>query len=134
KLKGRHTLKAGVYWNHAFKAQQAADIPYQGALSFANDTQNSLDSGFGYANAALGIFSSYTQQSQVVEGGYVYTNVDWYLQDNWKLTNKLTFDYGARFEHMVPTHDSRLQTATFFLDRWKKSEAPVLYLPGCVGA
>ena len=58
KLLGRHTLKAGAYWNHAYKAQQlgtAGATPFQGALSFANDTQNPLDSGFGYANAALGV-------------------------------------------------------------------------------
>ena len=67
KLAGRHTLKAGAYWNHAYKAQQlgtAGATPFQGALSFANDTQNPLDSGFGYANAALGILSSYAQQSR----------------------------------------------------------------------
>ena len=41
KLAGRHTLKAGLYWNHAYKAQQlgtAGATPFQGALSFANDT------------------------------------------------------------------------------------------------
>ena len=97
KLAGRHTLKAGAYWNHAYKAQQlgtAGATPFQGALNFGNDPQNPLDSGFGYANAALGILSSYAQQSVVVEGGYIYNNVDWYLQDNWKVNNKLTLDYG----------------------------------------
>jgi hypothetical protein len=137
KLAGRHTFKAGLYWNHAYKAQQlgtAGATPYQGALSFANDTQNPLDSGFGYANAALGILSSYAQQSIVVEGAYIYNNVDWYAQDNWKVSNKLTLDYGVRFLYMQPTYDTRIQASTFFLDRWQGSEAPLLYLPGCVGA
>jgi hypothetical protein len=137
KLAGRHTLKAGAYWNHAYKAQQlgtAGATPFQGALSFANDTQNPLDSGFGYANAALGILSSYAQQSVVVEGGYIYNNVDWYLQDNWKVNNKLTLDYGMRFVYMQPTYDTRVQASTFFLDRWQGSQAPLLYMTGCVGA
>ena len=137
KLQGRHTLKAGVYWNHGYKAQQlgnAGAAVFQGALSFANDTQNPLDSGFGYANAALGILTSYSQQSQVVEGAFVYNNFDWYGQDNWKVNSKLTLDYGVRFLHMQPTYDTRLQSSTFLPDRWKASVAPQLYLPGCVGA
>jgi len=137
KVAGRHTIKAGLYWNHAYKAQQlgtAGATPYQGALSFANDTQNPLDSGFGYANAALGVLSSYAQQSVVVEGAYVYNNIDWYLQDNWKVNNKLTLDYGMRFLYMQPTYDTRIQASTFFIDRWQGAEAPLLYLPGCPGA
>jgi hypothetical protein len=137
KLAGRHTIKAGLYWNHAYKAQQlgtAGATPYQGALSFANDTQNPLDAGFGYANAALGILSSYAQQSVVVEGAYIYNNIDWYAQDNWKVNNKLTLDYGMRFLYMQPTYDTRMQASTFFLDRWRAADAPELYLTGCVGA
>jgi hypothetical protein len=137
KLVGRHTFKAGLYWNHAYKAQQlgtAGATPFQGALNFGNDTQNPLDTGFGYANAALGILSSYAQQSVVVEGGYIYNNVDWYAQDNWKVTNKLTLDYGLRFLYMQPTYDTRIQASTFFLDRWQSSQAPSLYVTGCTGA
>jgi hypothetical protein len=137
KLAGRHTLKAGAYWNHAYKAQQlgtAGATPFQGALSFANDTQNPLDSGFGYANAALGILSSYAQQSVVVEGGYIYNNVDWYVQDNWKVNSRLTLDYGLRFVYMQPTYDTRVQASTFFLDRWRAAQAPMLYVTGCAGA
>ncbi len=137
RIAGRHTLKAGLYWNHAYKAQQlgtAGATPYQGALSFANETQNPLDSGFGYANAALGILSSYAQQSVVVEGAYIYNNVDWYLQDNWKVNSNLTLDYGMRFLYMQPTYDTRLQASTFFLDRWQAAQAPVLYTTGCVAA
>ena len=137
KLMGRHTLKAGAYWNHAYKAQQlgtAGATPFQGALSFANDTQNPLDSGFGYANAALGVLSSYAQQSVVVEGGYIYNNLDWYLQDNWKVNDKLTLDYGMRFVYMQPTYDTRIQASTFFLDQWQGAQAPLLYTTGCAGA
>ena len=137
KLVGRHTLKAGLYWNHAYKAQQlgtAGATPFQGALSFANDTQNPLDSGFGYANAALGVLSWYAQQSVVVEGAYVYNNIDWYAQDNWKVRNNLTLDYGLRFVYMQPTYDTRIQASTFFLDRWQSSQAPQLYVTGCAGA
>jgi hypothetical protein len=138
KILGRHTLKAGFYWNHAFKAQQeqlgaSNAIRWQGDLDFGNNTANPLDTQFGFANAATGVFNSYAQRSFLVEGQYLYNNHDFYIQDNWKVNSRLTLDYGLRLEHMQPTYDSRQQGSTFFLDRWRASAAPALYAPGCVG-
>ncbi len=58
-VRGRHTFKAGAYLNHSLKAQNVgaggvANLSFQGYVNFGNDSTNSLDSGFGYANAALG--------------------------------------------------------------------------------
>ena len=58
KILGRHTMKAGFYSNHSLKQQnlnQRNALPFQGDLSFANDTNNPFDTGFGFANAALGV-------------------------------------------------------------------------------
>ena len=80
KVKTSHTMKAGFFLNHSFKAQnlgqQAGANPFQGLINFGNDTNNPLDSGFGFANAALGIFSSYGQQSKIVDGDFVYNNLE----------------------------------------------------------
>jgi hypothetical protein len=134
KLVGRHTLKAGFYWFNALKNENlgiSGAIPFNGALNFGQDANNPFDTGFGYANAALGVFSEFSQQSKFVEGAYRYNNTEWYLQDNWRVNNRLTFDYGLRFTHQQPQHDSLLQASNFFLDRWNRSEAPLLYVPGC---
>jgi hypothetical protein len=138
KIMGRHTLKAGFYWNHAFKAQQeqlgaTTAIRWQGDLDFSNNAANPLDTGFGFANAATGIYNQYSQRSFLVEGNYVYNNHDFYIQDNWRVNNRLTLDYGLRFEHMQPTYDTRLQGSTFFLDQFNAAAAPSLYQPACVG-
>ena len=58
KVAGRHTFKGGFYNNHSYKAQNTG-ISFQGTVDFNNDTNNLLDSQFGYANAALGVFSRY---------------------------------------------------------------------------
>ena len=58
KVAGRHTIKAGFYNNHSYKAQNIGRrrcVP--GQVNFGNDTNNPLDTGFGYANAALGVFT-----------------------------------------------------------------------------
>src|ERR1035437_6636924 len=66
KVAGRHTLKGGGYLNHSYKAQNVgaggiANLSFQGYVDFGNNTTNALDTGFGYANAALGVFTQYLQ-------------------------------------------------------------------------
>ena len=67
-------------------------------MDFSNNTNNTLDSGFGYSNAALGVFNSYSQASKYIEGSMLYNQLEFYVQDNWKvMSNRLTLDYGMRF-------------------------------------
>ncbi len=131
KLAGRHTLKFGYYQQRAIK-QQNQGAPF-GTLNFNNDVNNPLDSQFPYANAALGIFQSFAQSSKFIEGTWIYNNNEFYIQDNWRVTSRLTFDYGMRFVHQQPQYDTTGQSANFIADRWTLGAAPVLYVPGCVG-
>ena len=120
KVAGRHTFKGGFYNNHSFKAQNTG-VSFQGTVDFNNDTNNLLDSGFGYANAALGIFSRYQQAEKFVEGSMKYNNTEFYVQDNWKVNNRLTLDYGMRFTHQQPQDDQFNQTSNFFPDMWSSA-------------
>jgi hypothetical protein len=128
-IRGRHTLKAGFYNTHSYKAQQRQG--WQGTITFSNDTSNPLDTGFGFANAAVGVFSSYNQFSKYVEGNFVYNNTEGFVQDNWKVTDKWTLDYGVRFVHQQPQYDELGAAANFLPEKWSLGSAPVLYLAGC---
>ncbi len=132
KIKGRHTLKTGFYNTHSFKAQQRQG--WAGTINFGNDANNPLDSGFGFANATLGIFSSYNQFSRYVEGSLVYDNTEAYVQDNWKVSSRLTLDFGVRLVRQQPQYDKLGQASNFLPEKWSAGQAPLLYLPGCVGA
>jgi hypothetical protein len=129
KIAGRHTMKTGFYRTHSYKAQQRQG--WAGTITFSNDTSNPLDTGFGFSNAALGVFSSYNQFSKYVEGQFVYDNLEAFAQDNWKINNRLTFDYGVRFVHQQPQYDNLGQASNFLPAKWSASSAPVLYLAGC---
>ena len=136
KVWGSHTFKAGFYNNHSYKAQNTgaggvANLSPFGYINFGNDTNNPLDAGFGYANAALGVFTQYLQQERFVEGSMIYNNTEFYAQDNWKVTNRLTLDYGMRFTRQQPQHDQFQQMSNFFPELWSVGAAPVLYVPGC---
>jgi hypothetical protein len=136
KVAGRHTFKGGFYNNHSYKAQNVgaggvANLSFQGYVNFGNDSTNALDSGFGYANAAMGVFTQYLQQSKNIEGSLVYNQTEWYIQDNWKVSPRLTLDYGLRFVHQQPQYDQFQQMSNFFTDKWTSGAAPVLYVAGC---
>ena len=131
KVRDRHTFKAGFYMNHSFKAQQSLAGTWQGAISFANDANNLLDTGFGFANAAVGVFDSYNQLSKYVEGNYVYSNIEGFIQDNWKITPRLTLDYGVRLVHQQPQYDELGQGVNWLPNQWSLANAPVYYSAGC---
>jgi hypothetical protein len=131
KVIGRHSVKAGIYYTHSYKAQQRQG--WAGTIDFSNSTSNPLDSQFGFSNAILGVFTSFNQYSKYVEGNYVYTNLDFYIQDNWKFNDRITLDYGVRLVHQQPQYDNLGQASNFLFDQWKQSDAPYIYLAGCPG-
>ena len=134
KIAGRHTLKGGFYNNHSYKAQNVGaggGLSFQGTVNFGNDNNNPLDTGFGYANAATGIFTQYQQAEKFVEGSMIYNNTEFYIQDNWKVNNRLTLDYGMRFTRQQPQYDQFQQMSNFFPDEWNAAQTQALYVPGC---
>ena len=130
RVMGRHTAKLGYYY---FKSvQRRGEGPFYGAISFTNDeTNNPLDTSFPFANAAIGTFTSYNQQSRWGEGKYTAINHEFYIQDNWRVRPNLTLDYGLRFVHQVPQYDAYLQASNFLPETWARGQAPTLYVAGC---
>ena len=133
RVQGNHTFKAGYWWQRSFKEQTTTGGTgaFKGAVNFGQSADNPLDSTFGFANAALGIFSSYSQSSKFLVSGFLYNNHDFYIQDNWKVSPRLTLDYGMRFVHQQPGHDSYGLASNFIAGEWDPSQTPALYLPAC---
>src|SRR5436190_320622 len=114
-----HTVKGGLSFQHSYKAQNVNSTgTFQGVMSFGNDTTNPLDANFPFANAALGIFSSYAQQSRFAEGQFVYDNLEGYLQDHWAVSRRVTLELGVRVVHQTPQVDTYGKTIVFSPDRW----------------
>jgi len=130
KVAGRHTLKTGFYNNHSYKAENTSTGAL-GTLNFGNTTGNPVDTSFGFANAAIGAFSTYQQNSKYVEGAYVYNNTEGYIQDNWKVSSRLTLDYGVRLVHQTPQWDQRQQASNFLPEHFSAAAAPAIYQAGC---
>src|SRR6267142_1873606 len=128
KIVGKHALKTGAYFQYSWK-DQTVFTNANGNINFIDSTANPFDTGFGYANAATGVFQSFNQASAYPTGQYRYTNLEFYVQDTWKVRPRLTLDYGLRFYYIQPQYDKALQTSTFLPQLFDRSKASRLYRP-----
>ncbi len=129
RVQGSHSLKAGYYYY--MSNQRRGTGNFLGQISFQNDTNNPIDTSYPFANAALGVFNSYGQTTRWAEGEYIAKNHEWFVQDNWKVTSRLTFDYGLRFVHQKPQYDGYFNNSTFLPEKWSASSAPRVYMAAC---
>lgn len=128
KVWGRHTTKAGLYaepWGIYFQEIH----PGWGTMNFTPNANWPLDSGYAYANAALGNFQTYSEPTNPTTFEPVNKVLEWYLQDNWKATKKLTIDYGMRFTYDIPQYAHQNNIANFYPNLYSRAQAPVLYAP-----
>ncbi|HTM47434.1 MAG TPA: carboxypeptidase regulatory-like domain-containing protein [Bryobacteraceae bacterium] len=129
KTLGAHTLKAGVF----FERMRQRDGPwannFTGNFDFGRNVNNPLDSGYAYANAILGVFNSYTEASAHPVSRIYSRGVDFFLQDTWKISRKLTLDYGARFAWFEPFWNFNDELAGFVPSRYDPAKRVQLIRP-----
>ena len=133
KVWGSHSAKFGAYFQHSYKPQSIF-ASFNSQIDFVDDTNNPFDTGYSYANAATGVFRTYTQASKYALPEWRYKNFEWYAQDNWKVNDRLTLDYGVRFYYLTPQWDTTLQASNFLPDEFDFANAASLYVPVCIGA
>ncbi|MBI3684421.1 MAG: carboxypeptidase regulatory-like domain-containing protein [Acidobacteria bacterium] len=117
---GAHTVKAGVFIERLRQRDGPWANNFAGAFDFGVNANNPLNSGHAYANAILGVFNSYTEATAHPVSRIYSRGVDWFVQDTWKVTRRLTLDYGVRFNWFEPFWNFNNELAGF---------APALYDP-----
>jgi hypothetical protein len=128
KVWGKHTIKTGMYLERSTK-DQSSFANFNGSYNFGDNPSNPYDSGFGFANAELGVFNTFTQAANHIVGLYRYWNIEGFVQDTWKIRRNLTLDYGLRLAYYQPQYDTTLQASTFVPSLWNPAKAPRLYQP-----
>lgn len=120
-IRGKHTMKTGVSFFHAAMDRRAANLT-RGTLSFGAN-----ESGYDFASFVLGLPS----RSQTGEGYPAVAmrsrRVGAYFTDDWKISPKLTVNWGIRYDFLGNPYDTLGQVRT--LDLVKTFTAPTGQIP-----
>jgi hypothetical protein len=129
-VRGAHNLKAGITFERTARPARRSSN-FNGVYNFSGDNANPLNTNLGWANALLGNLSSYSESNLAPFAEGRFNQVEFYVQDNWRVNQRFTLDAGIRFVHMGPTYVKGQQVAYFDSAAWDPSKAPRLYQPTC---
>ena len=132
KVVGTHSLKTGIYYEYNSKIEPSAGYQYAGVLNFGSNVNNPLDTGDGYANALLGVFQTYTEATNRLLPNPHFTEVEGYVQDNWRVNRRLTLDIGVRWYHVALMKDDSNSYSGFYPSLWDPKKAARIYRPATV--
>jgi hypothetical protein len=128
RISGKHSLKAGVYIEHTTR-NAARSTTFNGAFSFDRNSLNPYDTNHPFANGLMGMVNSYSESSGHPGARGRFTNVEWYAQDSWKVTRRLTVDAGVRFYYIQPSYSANSTLAIFDAGVYSASKQPALIAP-----
>ncbi len=109
---GRHTFKTGLELRriHLPSLQQSNA---SGRISFSASATSANSTGYTFADFLMGLPSS-TQEVPVKEP-ILLRQTEWaaFFQDDWRLTPRLTFNLGLRYELFLNPYEDRNRLAMF---------------------
>ena len=127
-VKGAHNFKAGFTYERTGKWQQAGSGDYLGRYTFSSTSAMPQDTGNGYANAVVGNFQTYSEGWRVM-ADFWFTGAEAFVQDNWRVSRRLTLDAGVRFYHLMPQENINNTSASFVMSAYDPSKVARLYYP-----
>jgi hypothetical protein len=127
-VKGKHSLKFGFYSEIA-RRNSVRESDRTGSFTFNSDLSNPNDTGLPMANAFIGSVTKYTESDLAQNSHARYKNIEFYLQDSWRATRRLTIDIGIRFQNIAPTTLKDGKMAMFQPEKYKASEAMEYIIP-----
>lgn len=130
-IRGSHSVKGGVYFEQSRNSEGNGGVgagPWAGQFSFNTDVNNPFDTNHSFANALIGSFNNYTEIDAFSEVKGRRNIAEFYLQDTWRATRKLTVDYGMRFLWYTPWFSTQ-PAAVFVPERYDPSKVARLYQP-----
>jgi hypothetical protein len=101
KVWGTHTAKFGVYYEFVINDQPSSNYA-NGLLAQANWNSQT---GNPWADLLSGYTSEYEQTNYDRLNNEGYNSIEFFAQDSWKVTRRLTLDYGLRVSHLGPWYD-----------------------------
>ncbi|MFN9301119.1 MAG: TonB-dependent receptor domain-containing protein [Acidobacteriota bacterium] len=104
KIQGNHTIKFGADVRHARNLRVPSDRHRSGELNFdPARTQGPTGGGSGLASFLVGDVSRFERYvSNALDASETQNRFFFFAQDSWRVTSKLTVNYGLRWENYRP--------------------------------
>lgn len=112
-LRGRHTVKFGVDFRRRQLTQYQTNRGngrFNFGRTFTDNPNNAGATGDAMAALILGAANTIEQDFTLIAPGIRMWESNYFVQDDWKVSDKLTLNVGMRYEYDTPT--------TEVTDRW----------------
>src|SRR5207247_1354889 len=114
-IRGSHTFKfGGMFIRHRFNGFSA--FPTRGAFTFNGQYTRQIGnagSQTALADWALGGVSGVNRNVLVGTFGMRSWNLSGFADDTWRVTNRLTWNYGLRYEMLAPPYEVNNRWSNF---------------------
>jgi Carboxypeptidase regulatory-like domain/TonB-dependent Receptor Plug Domain len=117
-VKNNHTFKTGLFYQRSRKDQIAwgninGQFSFGAGPTAAATCPLNTSCGDPFASELIGDFQNFDQSTARPLGKFRYNQLEFFVQDTWKITSRLTLDYGMRFSWIPPQYDANNQVALF---------------------
>jgi hypothetical protein len=106
-----HTIKFGVLYARNRKDQNSRTDATQGQLNFSSTNPNTT--GDQFADSLLGNYNSLSQFSADPIGHFRFNDWGSYIQDSWRVTRRLSLEFGLRVDYTVPIYTQANNAVNF---------------------
>jgi hypothetical protein len=113
KILGNHVIKFGLFADLNENGQEGTwqENP---SFNFGASNENPSNSNSGIGNTLLGNYTTVSQSNIFAFGHFHFFQYEGYAQDTWKVSPRLTLDYGLRYEFVGPTYTVSPYHAYYF--------------------
>jgi len=130
--KGAHQFKFGASFAIYKKIQDAF------ANTEGNFTFNGSFTKYDFADFLLGDAQAYSEDGVKISGHWNNTSPAAYVQDNWRVSNRLTLNLGLRWDGIPHTYEANHLSSNFYPNLYNPANAPTFWNNGsgdiCSGA
>lgn len=121
----KHSLKFGGTYAYNKKLQNSRPNSYNGAINFSV-SGNPNSTGDPFADALMGNFQTFTQQSADPTGAFRFRDTEAYVNDSWRVNRKLSLELGVRFLRTGPTFTLGNNMVNFDPNLFDPAKVPVV--------
>jgi hypothetical protein len=116
-VRGHHTIKVGGLYSRNYKAEQGANAEFgeiSGIVGYNGNKGAPSSTLYGIADLELlNMAVGWSETQDLFKIRNVWRDVEFYATDNWRLTPRLTVEYGARWSFLPPPYLSNDQYTLF---------------------